>query len=532
MKQTLRDILHLEGFKNCKVIAGENGLGRLVQTASLMEVPDILPFVEANTLLITTLYPIASEKGKMATLIPALNNKQVAGICIKPMRYIDEIPQTMLDQAKELMFPIIELPPDANLSSYVNVVLSSVLDEQINQLKYRDQVHRSMVNLLLTGADIQSLTRKLAEITKKNITLMDREYQNICSVVFREQTSSWETITGAHGRRIEISSVQEPCILFPIQAGMNLFGYLFLEDCSSQDENVYMAVEQAAMLLATVFFRNDVDLMHHRIFKDSFLRGLLLGNVTSPSEITQKSEAYNVSFVFPMYVLILCLTDCEENQKHHFYNRLLNEQWLERQMRTMTGYRRGIHIVFCEDALIVLTRSHNEIPIEKLANKLKQEIDKYMSYNGRLGLGISLTMEGPEQIHRGYRQALSMLTIGYYIYQKSYVSSYSQNRIYELIERVADKELLRGYVNDKLGKILEYDQKNHTNLMETMKALIDTNFNYKKTAKMLFLHYNTVRYRAKKIQELGISFEQGQKLAEVVFAYNIYLWLMAVEESR
>ena len=201
-------------------------------------------------------------------------------------------------------------------------------------------------------------------------------------------------------------------------------------------------------------------------------------------------------------------------------------------MRTLTGHRRGIHIVFCEDALIVLTRSHNEIPIEKLANKLKQEIDKYMSYNGRLGLGISLTMEGPEQIHRGYRQALSMLTIGYYIYQKSYVSSYSQNRIYELIERVADKELLRGYVNDKLGKILEYDQKNHTNLMETMKALIDTNFNYKKTAKMLFLHYNTVRYRAKKIQELGISFEQGQKLAEVVFAYNIYLWLMAVEESR
>ena len=99
MKQTLRDILNLEGFKKCKVIAGENGLGRLVQTASLMEVPDILPYVEENTLLITTLYPIASEKGKMATLIPALNNKMVAGICIKPMRYIDEIPQTMLDQA-------------------------------------------------------------------------------------------------------------------------------------------------------------------------------------------------------------------------------------------------------------------------------------------------------------------------------------------------------------------------------------------------------------------------------------------------
>lgn len=529
MKQTLRDILNLEGFKKCKVIAGENGLGRLVQTASLMEVPDILPYVEENTLLITTLYPIASEKGKMATLIPALNNKMVAGICIKPMRYIDEIPQTMLDQANELMFPIIELPPDANLSSYVNVVLSSVLEEQISQLKYRDQVHRSMVSLLLTGADIQVLTRKLAEITRKNITLMDREYQNICSVVFREPIG-WETITGAHGRHIEIHSVQEPCILFPIQSGMDLFGYLFLEDCSSHDENVYIAVEQAAMLLATVFFKNDVDLMQHKIFKDSFLRGLLLGNITSPSEISQKSEAYDVNFVFPMYLLILRLADCEESQKYQFYNRLLNEQWLERQVRALTGHRRGIHIVFCEDALIVLTRAHDKIGIEELANKLKNGIDGYIPYNGRLGLGISLDIDRPEQIHRGYRQALSMLTIGYYIYQKSYVSSYSQNRIYELIEKVSDKELLWDYVDDKLGTILEYDKRNHTNLMETMKALIDTNFNYKKAAEILFLHYNTIRYRAKKLQELGISFEQGQNLAEVVFAYNIYLWLMAAGE--
>lgn len=530
MKQTLKDILALEGFRDCKVIAGKNGLGRLVLTASLMEVPDILPYVEANTLLITTLYPIASEKGKMATLIPALHGKQVAGICIKPMRYIDEIPQTMLDQADELMFPIIELPPKANLSSYVNVVLSSVLDQQISQLKYRDQVHRSMVNLLLTGADIQSLTRKLAEITKKNVTLMDREYQNICSVIYREKTGFWETITGAHGRHIEIPFAEDPCILFPIQAGTNLFGYLLLEDCSSQDENIYMAVEQVAMLLATVFFRNDADLMHHRIFRDSFLRDLLLGNMTGSPEISEKSEAYNVRLVFPMYLFILRLTDCEENQKHHFYDRLLNEQWLERQTRALTEHRRGIHILFWEDALVIFTRPHDRMDIEELADKLRQEIDRYMAYSGRLGIGISLEIEGVEQIHRGYRQALSMLTIGYYIYQGSYISSYTRNRIYELIERVEDRELLQGYVDDKLGIILEYDRKNHGNLMETMKALIDTNFNYKKTAEVLFLHYNTVRYRAKKIQELGICFEQGQKLAEAIFAYNIYLWLTAVDK--
>ena len=52
MFHTVEDVLRLEGFEGVRLVAGRRGLGRTVTSASLMEVPDILPYVEENTLTV------------------------------------------------------------------------------------------------------------------------------------------------------------------------------------------------------------------------------------------------------------------------------------------------------------------------------------------------------------------------------------------------------------------------------------------------------------------------------------------------
>lgn len=67
-------------------------------------------------------------------------------------------------------------------------------------------------------------------------------------------------------------------------------------------------------------------------------------------------------------------------------------------------------------------------------------------------------------------------------------------------------------------------------LIKTLRVLIENNFNLKKSAKAMYLHYNTMRYRVDKLKDYGIDIENGYRLAEVVFAYNIYLWLKANDQ--
>lgn len=74
----IKDVLLLNGFKNAKLVAGSHGLENTVNNAMLMEVPDILPYVDKDSLLITTLFPIAKDPQALMELIPKLHKKGIS----------------------------------------------------------------------------------------------------------------------------------------------------------------------------------------------------------------------------------------------------------------------------------------------------------------------------------------------------------------------------------------------------------------------------------------------------------------------
>ena len=63
-----------------------------------------------------------------------------------------------------------------------------------------------------------------------------------------------------------------------------------------------------------------------------------------------------------------------------------------------------------------------------------------------------------------------------------------------------------------------------------LRVLVENNFNLKKSAEAMYLHYNTMRYRVEKLKKYGVNIENGYQLAEIVLAYNIYLWLRANDQ--
>ncbi|WP_313466831.1 PucR family transcriptional regulator ligand-binding domain-containing protein, partial [Carnobacterium sp.] len=155
----VQDILELESFSGAKVVAGKKGLKNMVEKATLMEVPDIGAFVEKHSLIITTLYPIVNSIEAMNSIIPKSSAAAAAGICIKTGRYIEEIPQSMLQQANELNFPIIEIHSDENLSDLVSEIISFSLDQHISALQFQREVHNHLMNMFLKGESIDAMIK-------------------------------------------------------------------------------------------------------------------------------------------------------------------------------------------------------------------------------------------------------------------------------------------------------------------------------------------------------------------------------------
>ena len=137
----ISDVLELPPLKQARLVAGHDGRGRVVRSVNVMEVPDILDWVKPDELLLTTAYPLREDPAALEHLVPHLVAHGLAGMAIKPTRYIESIPARMIEDADRLGFPIVELPPPASFNEIIGAVLGVILDIQSVRLQRAAEIH-------------------------------------------------------------------------------------------------------------------------------------------------------------------------------------------------------------------------------------------------------------------------------------------------------------------------------------------------------------------------------------------------------
>lgn len=83
MSISIREALDTGALKKCKLIAGESGIDNQISLIDIMEIPDIIPWLKRNELLITTGYSLSKGTNTLSDLVTALHEAQSAGLAIK-----------------------------------------------------------------------------------------------------------------------------------------------------------------------------------------------------------------------------------------------------------------------------------------------------------------------------------------------------------------------------------------------------------------------------------------------------------------
>ena len=82
------------------------------------------------------------------------------------------------------------------------------------------------------------------------------------------------------------------------------------------------------------------------------------------------------------------------------------------------------------------------------------------------------------------------------------------------------------YVDNTLGRIIEYDSANGTELLNTLISYFDCDENMKAVGAKLYIHPNTVKYRLQQIQEItGLNLF---KTYEKIELYNALQGMKAI----
>ena len=81
-------------------------------------------------------------------------------------------------------------------------------------------------------------------------------------------------------------------------------------------------------------------------------------------------------------------------------------------------------------------------------------------------------------------------------------------------------------MQEELGVLLAFDEKNHASLVETLEVYLDNDKNIGISANQLFLHRNTLKYRINKAQSLlNLDLENANICFQLRLAFKIRKFL-------
>lgn len=87
--------------------------------------------------------------------------------------------------------------------------------------------------------------------------------------------------------------------------------------------------------------------------------------------------------------------------------------------------------------------------------------------------------------------------------------------------------LVDEFIVHTLQKLIDYDSKNNSSLLETLEAYLNSGMNKSLTASELYVHKNTVKYRLNKIEEI---LKKRISEPDVAFTYRLALHLRRVKK--
>jgi PAS domain S-box len=152
---------------------------------------------------------------------------------------------------------------------------------------------------------------------------------------------------------------------------------------------------------------------------------------------------------------------------------------------------------------------------------LKERILAYdISYKIRIGIGgIYSDIEG---LKRSYRQAQSALVIACSEPEEIVIKEFNDIGIYQLLERLFYDEDSTDFVERHIGPLLAYDKEKDSQLLHTLEEILK-NVHLKNVASTLYLHYNTVIARKRRIEDiLNVNLEHYETRLTLSLALKLY----------
>ena len=503
---TLADVLRLEPFASARVVGGHAGLGRPVRAVNVMEVPDILDWVRADELLLTTAYPIRDDPVALDALVPRLAERGLAGIAVKPARYIKSIPPAMIEAAERYGFPVIELPGAASFNEIIQAVLTVILNAQAARLERSAAIHDRFTNIVLSGGGLRQIAEALAEFVDRPVSIVDAQ-----------GSVQWRTVgDGPWAADPDARVIQQP-----IQSGHERYGAIIVDDPAGDlGPTLLEAIEYAATIAALRQVQARAVAEADRRFQAVCLEELVTGHVTDRSVLMERATAFDWDLATTRSVLLAEIEATAEGSAASLAG-TAREAAVRARLADAVRASLGPSAIVWERSREIgaLVRVADAADAKEAGTAVQEEAARRLP-EVTVGVGIGRPSPDPLELHASYTEARRALTIGRWGHGPGRLTVFEDLGLDRLLVNVASSEV-SAFCDETLGPLEAHDAVRGTNLVATLETFLATR-NAAVAARELYIHYNTLRNRLAKIEEIiGPVFSDSDRCIGLALALRL-----------
>ena len=159
-------------------------------------------------------------------------------------------------------------------------------------------------------------------------------------------------------------------------------------------------------------------------------------------------------------------------------------------------------IFYNENQLIAITGNYSEEMMNSFTNDMHEYLSRYLQKNEQFFISIEKCTKSIRCLYKSYHQALSIQNFMENKKDSSNMLAYSNMGIYKLLMGVEDNEILEEYYEKTIQPLIEYDQKNNSDLANVLWTYLRNDGSVKETADELFVHRNTINYKLNRVAEI------------------------------
>lgn len=399
--------------------------------------------------------------------------------------------------------------------------LRRVVDHQAELLRREDEVNRILVQTVLRGGSLGDLCESLVELFG-GVALVATTDGRVLTTAGAE--ADVETVLALDcfdrtGRLIvedEPVGVREPGdarserTMVRIVAGTSDHGLLavFTPGVVLTTTDVH-GLERAATVAALAITKEQAVSAVEGKYRAEFLRDTLVGRVGAPAEAVAHAAALGWDLDRRM-VVVVAETDEDDSHTSRASEevRSLQDRFVRAWVQAVRTREPKAPVAgFSQEVVALMPAPCGGDGEQDAVMRSVGEVIKVVRGDGGGGrrsfsTGVSRPVESVAEIPRAYSEALRAVAVGRQMQGESAVMHFDALGIYRLLSLIPDSADLRAFVDEALGDLATDDQTSYADLRQTLQVLLDTNLNVAETARILFFHYNTLRYRIAKLEQM------------------------------